>query len=218
MKIYYCNINEFKDFQGTEYLSSERQERFNRYRTEQSKAACLVSGLLLRMTLGTDYEKRLIMNQHGKPMLKDHSCFFNISHSGDYVLLAISDCELGADIEKIAPYNPKIVKRCFTANEKEWLNQHPDNKSFYDLWTGKEAVMKAAGKGFSMNPQSFDLLPIEDGKHEIHDRQWFFQWFELDGYQVCIVSSEEKKKEMIPITKTELLDYLNKNSRKDLTP
>ena len=78
MKIYYCNINEFKDFQGTEYLSSERQERFNRYRTEQSKAACLVSGLLLRMTLGADYEKHLTTNPHGKPMLKDRSCFFNI--------------------------------------------------------------------------------------------------------------------------------------------
>lgn len=209
MKIYYCNISEFKDFSGIEYLSSERLERFNRYRTEQSKAACLVSGLLLSMTLGMDYEERLTINQHGKPMLKDQSCFFNISHSSDYVLLVISDCELGADIEKIAPYNSKVAERCFTANEKEWLNQHPGDKSFYELWTGKEAVMKATGKGFSMDTQSFSLLPIEDGKHEIHDKHWYLQWFDLEDYQVCIASSEEKIIEKISITKTELLNFIH---------
>ena len=208
MRLYYCNIHEFNDLAGKEYLSSDRQKRLERYRTFQSKAACLVSGLLLRMTLGADYEKQLITNQHGKPLLADNSCFFNISHSGDYVILAISDCELGADIEKIAPYNPKVANRCFTANEKEWLNQSPCDERFYQLWTGKEAVMKATGKGFSMNPQSFELLPIQNGKHEILDKHWFFRWFPLDGHQVCVISSEEKNTELIHISREMLLNKI----------
>lgn len=208
MKIYYCNINEFLDLCGTEYLSSNRLERIERYRTLSAKAACLVSGLLLRMTLGADYEERLTTNSHGKPLLKDNSCFFNISHSGDYVILAISDCELGADIEKITFHNPKVAERCLTANEKEWLKQHPCDKSFYQLWTGKEAVMKATGEGFSMDTRNFHLLPIQDGIHKIRDKHWFFQWFELDGYQVCIVSAEKKTKELIPLSKRTLFHIL----------
>ena len=208
MKIYYCNINEFFDLAGIEFLSPKRRERVERYRTISSKAESLVAGLLLRKVLGSDYEERLFTNAHGKPQLRDCTNFFNLSHSGNYVLLAVTDCELGIDIEKISSYNPKIIEKCCTADEKEWLTHQSNDDLFYHLWTGKEAVMKATGLGFSMKPESFSLLPISDGPHEIHEQTWYLQWFALDGHQVCTATADAKKLQLIPVKKEELLHSL----------
>ena len=205
MKIFYCNINEFDDLAGIELLSSDRRTRVERYRALSSKKECLTAGLLLRMVLGADYESRLCANVHGKPQLKNENLFFNLSHSGNYVVLAVSDNEIGIDIEKIASYNWNVVEKCCTVNEKEWLKQQSNEQAFYHLWTGKEAVMKATGLGFSIKPESFDLLPIENGAHEIHDLIWYLTWFELDRHQICIASACDEKMELIAVRREALL-------------
>lgn len=214
MKIYYCNLNEFNDLSGKEFLSPERYARVERYRTVPAKKACLVAGLLLRMILGDDYEDKLITNAHGKPKLKDNSLYFNLSHSSDYVVLAVADCELGIDIEKIAPYNSKVAERCFTEDEQKWMKQQEYNvihQPFYFLWTGKEAVMKATGIGFAMKPESFSLLPIENGPHKIHEQIWHLYWSTLDNHQICVATANAAQMEWEFISREDLLGYFHKS-------
>lgn len=216
MKIYYCNLNEFNDLSGKEFLSQERLERVERYRTDSAKKACLAAGLLLRMILGNNYEDNLITNAHGKPQLKDNSLYFNLSHSGNYVVLAVADCELGIDIEKIAPYNSNVAERCFTKDELEWLKQQKYDayQPFYYLWTGKEAVMKAVGIGFAMKPESFSLLPIENGSHTIHEHIWHLHWDTLEFHQVCVATANAIPIEWEFVSRENLFGYFNKSFSK----
>lgn len=205
MKIYYCKTSDFLDLPGTELLSSSRRERVMRYLTASSKAECLAAGLLLRFVFGEHCEQTLTTNKYGKPQFPKSPPYFNLSHSGDFVVLALTDCEVGIDIQKTGAYNPKIINTCCTANEKEWLKQQTDENAFYYLWTGKEAVMKATGKGFSMGPLNIDLLPVADGPHTIAEQLWYLKWFSLEQHQICVASSDCKNPQFIYLERNELL-------------
>lgn len=85
---------------------------------------------------------------NGKPYIADSDIFFNISHSGNYVLCAVGNESVGCDIEIINKYNEKVAERFFTASEQNVL-KNSENKSadFIRLWTLKESVLKLTGVG-----------------------------------------------------------------------
>lgn len=96
----------------------------------------------------------------GKPYLSSHPQFhFNISHSHNFVTVAVSDSEIGIDCEKIRSVNLKIAKRYFTEKEQEYINEtEPQkNRRFFEIWTKKEAFLKKDGKGISIPLTSFDV-------------------------------------------------------------
>ena len=91
-----------------------------------------------------------IQPPQGKPFLKDGP-FFNISHSHNKIVIALSFHEpLGVDIEYIHPSNKgkpniqKLMKRYFTKSEQESVGD--SFKKFYELWTKKEAFVKLLGR------------------------------------------------------------------------
>ena len=89
-------------------------------------------------------------NQYGKPYIANNSnIFFSISHSKDCIVYIEDTEEIGIDIEYMKGFNPKIVGRFFTPEEKEFLNNSKDiNNDGYMLWTRKEAILKRNGTGF----------------------------------------------------------------------
>lgn len=96
---------------------------------------------------------QLDFNENGKPYLKEHPHFhFNISHSKDTVAVAFGNNELGVDIEKIRPVNPKVAERFFTENEREQIKTPA---CFFAVWTKKEAAIKKDGKALK-NISSID--------------------------------------------------------------
>lgn len=106
---------------------------------------------------------------HGKPYIRSAvgSLQFNMSHSAYLAAIAISTTEeVGVDIEQIRPAKEDIAERYFSAAECAALNQlsHADRlRGFYNVWTRKEAVIKALGCGLSMPLRSFD---VSVGEHE----------------------------------------------------
>ncbi|MCL1904342.1 MAG: 4'-phosphopantetheinyl transferase superfamily protein [Oscillospiraceae bacterium] len=192
MQLYICDIKPFLDLKGLALITKERQKRIHRYLRIEDKARSLVAGLLLRRVCGITDDEQIVFGKNGKPYLrsnggrsKQDKVYFNISHSGDYVILAIADREIGVDIEQIAPYSNAIAHRCFTPAEQEWLKQKGDDKSFFRLWTAKESVMKATGLGFALSPNSFCVLPLDSSVHYINKEGWRMEWFFHDGYIVC---------------------------------
>jgi len=204
MKLYHCRIEEFPDLAGSELLPPARRARMLRYRHWADQARCLVAGLLLRAAVG-DAAKSIGEGENGKPFLHGGPCF-NLSHSGEYVILGVSQKELGVDVERTdRRQDERIVRRCFQPAEQEWLHAQAETFAFFRLWTAKESVMKATGLGFSMPPNSFSVLPMENGPHKIEGRVWHLTWAELPGHAVCIAAASPERPEIRAIGREELL-------------
>jgi 4'-phosphopantetheinyl transferase len=96
----------------------------------------------------------------GKPKLSsthDAAFRFNVSHSGDLALIAITNgCEVGVDVEQVRDVNhmEQIAKRFFLPSEYGAIMElSPADQchAFLRCWTGKEAVLKAIGEGIATN-------------------------------------------------------------------
>lgn len=69
----------------------------------------------------------------------------SLSHSGHCVVLALSCCPVGIDVEKIRPLDIALLKHDYFP--RDTLDPATPLQSLFALWTAKEAVLKAVGKG-----------------------------------------------------------------------
>ena len=122
----------------------------------------------------------------GKPYLVEYpNIAFNLSHTHEYFLLAISEnCNLGVDIEycKSRPNMEGLVNKCFAITERDYwytFSQQDQLSVFYEFWTRKEAFVKATGDGIVLgleqcvidvnNPKCFMSIPKQCG----NTTDWF---------------------------------------------
>lgn len=111
--------------------------------------------MLIKLGYDSNILNHLKYDEFGKPYI-DTKTYFNISHSGDYVICAVSKCsKVGIDIEEVKPINIDDIKS-EVFNEIE-ISHFKVSKNpiefFYKIWTIKEAVLKGEGVGLqkSMN-------------------------------------------------------------------
>jgi len=101
--------------------------------------------------------------EYGKPALGDKKIDFNISHSGDYALIAIAhERRVGIDVESVRQdiEFENIADRYFSPKEVSELMVFPPEQratAFFNCWTRKEAYIKAHGLGLSLALDSFDV-------------------------------------------------------------
>ena len=146
--------------------------------------------LLERLNVGPLSQQRIPIElqyrfgPHGKPEIVDFPLYFSLSHSGDYVLCAVSDREVGADIQKLQTADfSKLASRFFTEAEYKALgecnSEAERQKLFFRLWTKKEAYGKLTGQGI-MAALNRDVLDS--------------QWPEIpapEGYAVAVCIDRE---------------------------
>lgn len=104
-----------------------------------------------RLDIDPSKLKLLQYNEHKRPFI-DATFDFNISHSGRLVACALSKhTKIGLDVEQIKPFRDAHLHTFFDQKEKDKIltAKHPI-QTFYDLWTRKEAVLKADGRGLSL--------------------------------------------------------------------
>jgi 4'-phosphopantetheinyl transferase len=114
---------------------------------------------LLAAYLGVAAEQvALIDGEHGRPALAaglDPTLGFNWSHSGGHALVAIGRHVVpGIDLERLRPRERalELARRFFCAEEAAALAVLPEAERgavFLELWTAKEAVLKALGRGLA---------------------------------------------------------------------
>lgn len=163
MKLFLADIHEIYP-EHMLLISPERAEKARRYRFPADQKRCIAGGLLLRRFLG---DVAVYTDSFGKPRAASGVCF-NLSHSGDWVLLAVSDKEIGCDIERLHQADAlRMGKVVFTESEMALLCGSRDRLGkFYELWTKKEALLKCMGKGFHRAAKSVDVCGgtfAEDG-------------------------------------------------------
>ena len=207
MKLYICDINNLLDLSGVELLEEDRRSRLYRYRRQEDRARCLAAGLMLRSVFGKEAAANIRSTETGKPVLPGGPCF-NLSHSGDFVVLLEDSQDIGVDVEQIAPWLQPVAERVFTEKERMWLLTQPTDAAFYRLWTGKEAIMKALGLGFRLAPESFEILPDSAGPNLVCGYSWYLHWLEIQGHMLC-TASERPEDVPVPIvlSKRELLNH-----------
>lgn len=104
----------------------------------------------------------LIYNEYGKPFLKDNNLFFNISHDNNLVVIAISDKNIGIDIEYLT-YNRFVLKKCFNEKEQHKINDKVNKeKEFTKIWVMKEAYVKMKGTGIITDLKDIDTTKIKN--------------------------------------------------------
>ena len=148
------------------FLPKEKQKQITLFQNDIDKKLSLYSDILVRLiTIKTlnICNKKIVFgkNQYGKPfLLGTHDFSFNLSHTREAVIVAISDKPIGADIEKTRDAPLDIANRFFTINEQKYIKQASTNvdKRFYEIWTRKEAYIKYIGKGLAIPLPSFDVL------------------------------------------------------------
>ena len=152
-------------------LTPDERKRADRFVAVRDQRQFAVGRGRLRVILGRYLGQdpaslRFTPNPHGKPGLADTPLRFNLSHSGGWMLLAITrDREIGVDIERIRPDfgGEAIARRFFAPAEVQTLMcLPPDDRTlaFFQGWTRKEAYIKAQGQGLA--------LPLDEFAVEIH--------------------------------------------------
>ena len=154
-----------------------------RFRFEADRLRSLGAGALIWYCFG-DAEPHIKEGVYGKPYLEHSDRQFNLSHSGDYVVLVQGEEPLGIDIEHCTEKNLAAASRVYTPQELEWMKEQPLSR-FEHLWTLKESVMKALGKGFQLEPASFEVLDaIRGGSVEVENVKLYTFTKRIEGYTV----------------------------------
>lgn len=175
-------------------LNVERQNRIRRLAGSSDALRSLAAGLLLYDAFGEKARNaRFVRDRRGKPRLPEHRPF-NITHAGDYAVLALSEKPVGVDIERIRSIDwKKVSNRFFHPDEKAFLARADDPQAtFFTIWTLKEAYLKAEGNGFSVSPISFSILPcggltaVLSGNESYH----FRRIDAFPGYRLSVCAEE----------------------------
>lgn len=120
----------------------------------------------------------------GKPYLDRIPLFFSLSHSGDYVACALSDREIGVDIQQRRDCSvERLAKRFFAQEEWQWICECPGEEDrlalFCHFWTQKESFGKLTGEGLRSG------LAVGPEEKMRGRGAWFAAYDALPGYSVC---------------------------------
>ena len=149
-------------------LSAEESQRAARFRFPEGTKRYIIAHGSLRDILARYLDSEpgqlsFSTGEYGKPVFEDHKLEFNLSHSSDFALVAVTrERKVGVDVECHRPdlEHEKIASRFFSPNEVAKLITLPLEQriiGFFNCWTRKEAYIKAHGLGLSMPLDSFDV-------------------------------------------------------------
>jgi 4'-phosphopantetheinyl transferase len=170
----------------------------------EDRVRCVVAEALLRQIPGFSPEK-LTKTPKGKPCFGDGGAVhFNLSHSGQWVVIAYGSRPVGIDVEKICWDSGKenLARRYFTADEQDYVfGRGPQGCAarFFEIWTAKESYLKYIGTGLRKALDSFSVLQIN-----VPNRLAFQPDI---GYSLCLWSEEERVDKTV-ISVSELLEVI----------
>ena len=209
-------------------VSAGRREKCDRFRFDRDKRLCLGAGVLLNYALGffrcSPSSREIVTGENGKPFFRDKGIFFNLSHSGDFVLCAVSTREVGCDIEQVRGIDLNIARRFFFGSEYDDILSRPTDREktemFFRYWTLKESFMKATGKGMSLPLDSFSVTPGDPvGLSQTFDRRKYDlrEFSCIPGYRcaVCSVVPDSGTTEISDPRQVELEAVLSGNTKRE---
>ncbi|MFO7817394.1 MAG: 4'-phosphopantetheinyl transferase superfamily protein [Desulfovibrionales bacterium] len=188
-------------------MSASERERARRFKFIKDYKLYVTGKVLARKIIAGKYkirpeDIRFACDEFDRPFLrcpKPGNFDFNLSHSGDYVVLAVSNRRVGVDIEKVKPIDLEVSRECFHKKEIAYLyaGSQDELNRFYRIWTLKESFVKAVGRGLSYPLKSFYFLfdyakspHLNLIKTEQADIGYFFHELPVhDSYRLALCAS-----------------------------
>lgn len=205
-----------------EHISYEKRIKVNKFVNKKDKIQTIVADILIRSKLIKKFDIRnenisFNKNIYGKPYVDKIKKFkFNISHSGEYVVAAISGQEVGIDIEKIENIEYfDIAKNFFAKEELEYIisqNKQESLERFYDIWTLKESYIKFNGKGLSIPLNTFAIFFNNDNSIKVNDNNHytnhiFNQINIVAGYKLAVCRLNNELFNIKIVNQNELINH-----------
>jgi 4'-phosphopantetheinyl transferase len=204
IKVAYCNVKDLDLEKTYPILPESRQEKVDNFIFDKDKKLSSGVYLLLKKMLDEENIDDPIIEteKDGKPYISNYeNIHFNMSHAGRMVACAISDEEIGIDIEKIDPLIDMKIAQTFFYNSEYDNIKKSDNRvdQFFKYWVLKESYMKYTGLGFLLDLDKFEIV-IEDGETKVKNQNpelkeneddVKFSYFDLNQYKLAICSENE---------------------------
>ena len=149
------NLTDDQFNQWYERLDPVKKIRVDRFKFLDDKKRTVVGDALARKAIfdlcgENESDVTFFYTDKGKPFIKKEKVYFNLSHSNNLVVCVASDRNIGVDVEKIKEVSPQMVNRVCTESELFSVIDNEGNidvKSFFKIWTIKEAYFKLVGTG-----------------------------------------------------------------------
>ncbi len=216
MKVYAAcvgSLTEEKYEHSIALLDSKRQEKVRAIRHNAERHRSICAGLLLRFAYLAEgfsedswKQAKVACGAYGKPYLEGRRDFFySLSPTGEWVICAVDDIEVGADIQKIGALKMAVAKRFYSDGEYDRLMDYePDNDiqtvEFYRMWAAKESCAKLIGRGIGagissyVTDSSYSFITDAAASGRFHTRIYE----DIRGYEACVCSTREGfPKEMV---------------------
>ena len=153
----------------------------SRFANEKDKILHLVSAYLKKKYVG-----KWTVNEFGKPIADGK--FFNVSHCKGAVVIALSDSEVGVDIENVRPVNESLINYVADKKETAYIKNDED---FFRLWTAKESLAKAHGKGLIRDVKTIPAFPF-DGIKEYCGKRYYTRQFKDGDFIIAVTKIGEE--------------------------
>lgn len=185
------------------WLTPSERKRADRYKIARPREQFVAARGNLRQLLARYLGVRpdaveLVQEPDGKPALCGAELHFNVSHSGELGLIAVSPRRVGVDVEELreVPNAPGLVERFFGPEESQQFAGLPEAlklAGFFRGWTCKEALLKAVGTGIqNVDKCVVDLDPRREPgvlrfDHAAGIGQWRLAvWSPVTGYNAAV--------------------------------
>lgn len=190
IKLYYADISGVPTVPPEGLMSEYRLRKLEKLRPELNRKQSIGAELLLNYAVKKNFPNvslplNIKSSVMGKPYCDNLPEYFSLSHSGNFAICAISEREIGADIQKKSPYRENLAKRQFTLEEYNYVQHSPDkDAAFTEIWSRKESCVKALGIGISLELNSFSVIP--DNEIALCDKQLSVWSGNIDRYSISV--------------------------------
>jgi 4'-phosphopantetheinyl transferase len=198
-----CDLAQIDAIQVEQWLSalsSQKQASIQRLIHYQDRVNSLAGLRLLRLCAQDEGIKNFKLSDvqypdTGKPFWKNNKGYydFNISHSGNLIVIAASaTLKVGVDAEQIRLLKRLSFKRIMSADELADIEQTP--ALFFDLWSKKEAVVKAAD---TIGLARMSDVSLKQNMAVLDEEQWFLKSINLDDQYAINMATSKSVDELI---------------------
>jgi 4'-phosphopantetheinyl transferase len=204
--VYFVDVNVSNDVIDAiaKLLTTAERARADRYRFFDDRRRSIVARAATRRFVGrylsTDPAALVIDEEKfGKPVLRGCDIEFNASHSGDLVALAVAkDTAVGIDVERRRKLTDTLAlsRRYFSAEEVAIVEHAADvGDAFFAIWTAKEAIVKASGKGIGTGDLHGFTVPFRDPQLRPVIDGWSVAALDpdRDGYYAAVAARDGRR-------------------------